>query len=85
MNGNDCHQAQNWVPLPEAAEVLGTTPLNVLMHVKRGLLAGVEQESGWLVDPESLANLLKRRQAGAVPSVCASGCAKKTATCGGCA
>lgn len=85
MNSNDCHQAQNWMPLDEAAELLGTTPLNVLMHVKRGLLAGVEQENGWLVDPMSLARLLEQRQAGAVPTVCASGCAKKAVACGGCA
>jgi hypothetical protein len=56
--------------------MMQTTPLNVLMHIKRGLLVGREQEGGWLVDPESLAALLSKRAAGELPTVCQSGCSK---------
>jgi hypothetical protein len=67
---------ERWIPLVRAAELLGSTPLNVLMHVKRGLLSGVEREAGWLIDPNSLALLLGRRKVGEVLAVCRSGCTK---------
>ncbi|MCM2264089.1 MAG: hypothetical protein NDI73_02745 [Desulfuromonadales bacterium] len=72
----DRHHDESWTPLAEAARLLGTTPLNVLMHIKRGLLVGVELDSSWLVEPESLSALLRKRSAGAVPAVCRSGCGK---------
>lgn len=78
------HASESWLPLSHAAELLGSTHLNVLMHVKRGLLTGAEREGGWLVDPGSVAALLAKRRTGAAPMVCGSGCAKKTAGCGGC-
>ena len=74
---NDGHDIAGWTPVAEAAQIMGTTPLNVLMHIKRGLLVGREQEGGWLVDPESLAALLRKREAGKLPAVCQSGCSKK--------
>lgn len=73
-----------WLPLVSAAEQLGSTPLNVLMHIKRGLLVGREGAAGWLVDADSLDVLLARRQRGAVPAVCRSGCGKQAGTCGSC-
>jgi hypothetical protein len=83
MSTDNCN-AENWVPVAVAAQLLGTTPLNVLIHIKRGLLAGVERESGWLVDSESLAALVGRRRAGEVTAVCQSGCGKKASGCGSC-
>jgi hypothetical protein len=80
----DSHDVAGWTPVAEVAQRLGTTPLNVLMHIKRGLLAGAEREGGWLVDPESLATLLSKRAAGELPAVCQSGCAKKAGGCGTC-
>ncbi|TLM65917.1 MAG: hypothetical protein FDZ69_08130 [Deltaproteobacteria bacterium] len=77
---NDHDPVETWLPLAAAAEALGSTPLNVLMHIKRGLLAGVEKESGWQVDPASLAALLRQRGEGGAPAVCRSGCSKA----GGC-
>lgn len=74
----------NWLSLSAAAAVLGSTPLNVLMHVKRGHLLGIEGESGWLVDPASLATLLDTRRAGDAPTVCSRSCARKTGGCGSC-
>lgn len=73
---NNHHDIDTWLPLAAAAEALGSTPLNVLMHIKRGLLAGVESENGWLVDPASLTALQQRRCEGEVTAVCQSGCGK---------
>jgi hypothetical protein len=81
---SDRHDVTGWTPVAEVAQRLGTTPLNVLMHIKRGLLVGIEQEGGWLVDPESLAALLGKRAAGELPAVCQSGCSKKAGGCGSC-
>ncbi|GEM_PF-633257 len=74
-----------WLSLEQAAEILGSTPLNVLMHIKRGLLVGAEQEGGWLVALASLTALLEKRCQGEAPVVCSSGCAKKVDGCGSCA
>ena len=73
----DNHEIESWMPITEAARLLGSTPLNVLMHIKRSLLVGRESEDGWLVDPVSLTALLDKRREGAVPAVCQSGCSKK--------
>ena len=81
---SDGHDVENWIPIAKAAQLLATTPLNVLMHIKRGLLVGREQEGDWLVDPESLAALLRKREAGKLPAVCQSGCSKKADGCGSC-
>ncbi len=72
------------LPLEEAAAQLATTPLNVLMHIKRGVLAGVETTDGWEIMAASLAALLQQRAEGAAPVVCASGCSK-AGGCGSCA
>jgi hypothetical protein len=64
------------------AEIMNTTPLNVLMHVKRGLLQGIEQDGVWLVERRSLENLLARTGGGRAAGVCSAGCAKRHA-CGG--
>lgn len=83
MNTNH-HHAENWFSLTTAAEALGSTPLNILMHIKRGLLIGVEQEGGWLVDPDSLQSLLHKRRDGETPAVCQPGCTRKAGGCGSC-
>lgn len=69
--------------LAEVAATLGTTPLNVLMHIKRGLLAGVEKDEGWFVSGTSLDAYCADR--GVEKSlVCSSGCAKAAGCSGGC-
>lgn len=70
------------LPIPVVAKKMNTTPLNVLMHIKRGLLQGVEEEGVWLVDYKSLEALLA--VSGGKAEVCASGCAKKHACSAGC-
>ena len=64
------------IPIAEAAGSLKTTELNVLMHIKRGLLKGVEEEGSWQVDATSLAALLAagEGQKGAV--ICPPSCGK---------
>ncbi len=72
------------MPIAEAARRLQTTPLNVLMHIKRGLLKGGEENGTWLVDCASLEGLQARTGGGKLNDVCASACAKKHACGGGC-
>ena len=67
-----------------AAKTLKTTPLNVLMHIKRGMLSGIEEGGGWMIDKSSLEALIERTGGGKADDVCASGCAKKHACGGGC-
>lgn len=43
-----------WISIDDAARKLGTTGLNVLMHIKRGQLLGREESGGWLVEESSL-------------------------------
>jgi hypothetical protein len=68
------------IPINEVAELLQTTPLNVLMHIKRGKLVGSEEEGTWSVDSQSLADFRAVRD-GADKTLCRSGCSKA----GGCA
>ena len=72
------------MPLEEAAKALKTTPLNILMHVKRGMLVGVEEEDGWMIDKNSLTALIAKTGGSKADGVCSSGCAKKHACGGGC-
>lgn len=65
-----------WFTLAQAAETLGSTSLNVLMHVKRGLLVGEEDADGWRVEGQSLAALVQKRGETGAPTLCASGCSK---------
>lgn len=68
------------IPINEVAELLQTTPLNVLMHIKRGKLIGTEEEGTWSVDSQSLAAFRAVRE-GADKTLCRSGCSRT----GGCA
>ena len=72
------------IPLTEAAKLLHSTPLNVLMHIKRGLLVGFETDNGWEVSSDSLEDLTVKTEGGQVNGVCASNCAKKHACGRGC-
>ena len=74
---------EQMMPISEAAKSLQTTPLNILMHIKKGLLKGVENDGAWYVEKISLELLLEQTGGVKAADVCASGCAKKHA-CGGC-
>jgi hypothetical protein len=75
---------KKYITLEDTARLLSTTPLNVLMHVKRGLLAGVEENGSWMIDGRSLEIMLKITGGSKAEGVCASGCAGKHACSGGC-
>ncbi|WP_305043596.1 hypothetical protein [Geoalkalibacter sp.] len=51
QNPND----DSLVSIEDAAEILGTTTVNILMNLKRGLLEGHEIEGRWWVSKASLA------------------------------
>ncbi|PLX97501.1 MAG: hypothetical protein C0622_12840 [Desulfuromonas sp.] len=57
--------------IANAAELMNTTELNVLMHIKRGLLEGEERDGVWYVSKPSLESLLARERK-ANGAVCAS-------------
>jgi hypothetical protein len=61
------------VTLGEAARGLETTELNVLLHIKRGLLAGREVDGAWHVVRSGLETLRARRGAGGEP-ICRPTC-----------
>lgn len=72
------------ITIVKVAEQLKTTPLNVLMHVKRGLLKGTEEDGLWMIDKASLDTLLARTGGGKAADVCSGGCTRKHACGGGC-
>ncbi len=72
------------ISILEAADKMETTPLNVLMHIKRGLLQGVEIDGNWWVENKSLALWLAESSERKSQDVCASGCAGRSACSGGC-
>lgn len=67
-----------------AAEILNTTPLNILMHVKRGMLEGTEGEGGWMIAKASLDALVAKTGGLKSAGLCNSNCAQKNACGGGC-
>lgn len=54
----------------EVAISMRTTPINVMMHIKRGLLAGEEIEGVWYVPADSLASYLSEGGRGSNGRVC---------------
>lgn len=66
------------------AKALNTTPLNILMHVKRGMLAGGEEDGRWLIEKTSLDAFVAKTGGSKAGDVCARGCARKHACGGGC-
>jgi hypothetical protein len=82
MNEND--GKQELVAAEAAAQVIGTTELNVLMHIKRGLLEGREEDGAWYVTGESLAAFRRKSGGGKAQVVCKTGCAAKKGGCGSC-
>jgi hypothetical protein len=69
--------------IDEVAQALGTTPVNVLLFIKRGLLAGREDEDGWLVDGESFAAFRNSEAGQDGRAHCRSACSR-AGGCGSC-
>lgn len=68
------------ISLEEAAKRMQSTPLNVLMHVKRGLLTGKEKDGSWQIDATALEAFLAEKAE--KTQVCASACSHKCPSCG---
>ena len=73
----------DWVSADEAAAILGTTRLNVLMCIKRGVLRGEPEDGGWRVDSQSLEEYRALAQEDRPEVVCKKSC-PKSAGCSGC-
>lgn len=82
MTRNDGHQGL--VPAEEAARELETTVLNLLMHIKRGLLVGREIDGVWHVTSESLTAYRQEGKGEKARVVCRSGCGANKGGCGSC-
>lgn len=65
--------------IADAAIRMKTTPINIMMHIKRGLLVGEEVDGAWYVAADSLASYLNDVDRGHNGSVC-----KAKSHCGGC-
>jgi hypothetical protein len=72
------------LPITEAAQILQTTPLNILMHIKRGLLKGAEKDGHWQVEKTSLDALAAKTGGQKADNVCTGACTRKHACSGGC-
>lgn len=62
------------IPIMEAAEVLGTTHLRILMLIKDGALKGGLVENEWSVTRESLDCFIKHGNDVQAKSTCRSAC-----------
>ncbi len=81
-----CEAGTNYVPIAEAARLLETTELRVLMMVKKNELQGKEVASSWYVDKASLQLCGKPKAADIVrPGGCGGGCGggERKGGCGG--
>ena len=71
------------LPISRAAEHLNTTELNILMHIKRGNLAGLEKEGQWYLSQKSFDNFLAQgRQPASNPISSAQHCGHGCGSCG---
>lgn len=69
------------ISLEAAAGRLQSTPLNVLMHIKRGLLQGVEIDGNWWVEVATLERFLAGHEESSMAQVCQSSCAHNCPSC----
>lgn len=65
-----------------AAEAMKTTSMSVMMHVKRGLIAGEEIDGNWYIAADSIALYLNNSGDAARGSLCKSSCKHGCSTCG---
>ncbi|HIJ89050.1 MAG TPA: hypothetical protein HPP97_15450 [Desulfuromonadales bacterium] len=76
-----CEAGTNFVPIAEAAQLLETTEMRVLMLIKKDELQGKMVDEAWYVDRSSLKLCEKPKAADIVrPGGCGGGCGSG---CGG--
>lgn len=66
------------IPVEEVAKELGTTALNVMMHIKRELLEGREIDGSWYVTGESLENYRRDGEPRPGSTLCSRSCSSKS-------
>jgi len=72
---------KNSLSVTEVAAALKTTNLNVMMHIKRGLLIGEEVEGLWYVAADSLAEYQRQTRNQTKAQLCKSSCSHGCSTC----
>jgi hypothetical protein len=75
-----CETGTSFVPIAEAAQLLETTEMRVLMMIKTDELQGKVEEDAWYVDRASLQLCSKPKAADIVKPGCGGGCGSG---CGG--
>jgi hypothetical protein len=79
-----CEAGTNFVPIADAAQLLETTEMRVLMMLKKNELQGKMQDESWYVDRSSLNLCTKPKAADIVkPGGCGGGCSGTSSGCGG--
>ena len=73
-----CEAGMSYVPIAEAAQLLETTEMRVLMMLKKNELQGKTEDDLWFVDRSSLNLCRKPEAADIVKPGCGGGCG-----CGG--
>lgn len=69
-----CVAGTNFVPVAEAAKLLETTEMRVLMMLKKNELQGKMVDEAWYVDRPSLKLCKKPKAADIVKPGCSAGC-----------
>jgi ADP-ribosyl-[dinitrogen reductase] hydrolase len=69
-------KTEETIPLDQAALQLQTTPLNLLMHIKRGLIKATEIDGVWMVCLKSLESFAAENNNQKAADLCSSGCSK---------
>ena len=69
-----CETGTVFVPIAEAAQLLETTEMRVLMMLKKNELQGKNEDDAWYVDRASLQLCSKPKAADIVKSSCGGGC-----------
>ena len=75
-----CETGTVFVPIAEAAQLLETTEMRVLMMLKKNELQGKNEDDAWYVDRASLQLCSKPKAADIVKPGCGGGC---VGGCGG--
>jgi len=73
------NSTRDLLSVADAAAALKTTPLNILMHIKKGLLDGTEIDGSWFVSGASLETYRSKAGTAAHGSLC-----QGKSHCGGC-
>ena len=82
MRGIKMEKKIELISAQEAAEKLNTTPLNILMHIKRGMLKGQECEGTWFVLSDSLERFAVEYGGGKSNKVCKNKTCSCSTSCG---